>query len=282
MYKDGKYLFPNDETEKERLDLQHHMFLLTLDNALGLAPPNKPDSKVRRVLDVGTGSGIWAVDFGEEHPDAEVVGIDLSPSMPEFVPSNVKFEIDDLEEEWNYSQPFDYIHSRMMNSCVGDWKIYMKKAFDNLAPGGYFEVQEYDLFPQSDDGTLKPESSLSKCVNLMYEASVIFGRPYQHIPPLVDMMKEVGFVDVSMNTFKWPTNDWPKNRKYKELGICNNENACIGFEGFTMAPLTRAHSWTREEVLVFLTQVRKDLKDRSIHAYWPMYSFYGRKPTEEE
>lgn len=55
-----------------KTDLQHNLFLLTWDNKLGLAPPNAPDSKVMRVLDVGTGTGIWAVDFGEEHPEAEV------------------------------------------------------------------------------------------------------------------------------------------------------------------------------------------------------------------
>ncbi|GJC92194.1 methyltransferase domain-containing protein [Colletotrichum higginsianum] len=29
-------------------------------------------AKVGRVLDVGTGTGIWALDFGDEHPEAEV------------------------------------------------------------------------------------------------------------------------------------------------------------------------------------------------------------------
>lgn len=54
-------------------DLQHNLFLLTFDNKLGLAPPNEPDSSVQRVLDIGTGTGIWAVEFGEDHPDAEVL-----------------------------------------------------------------------------------------------------------------------------------------------------------------------------------------------------------------
>lgn len=54
------------------LDLQHHIFYLTLDGKLGFAPPNKPDAKVGRVLDLGTGTGIWAMDFGDEHPEAEV------------------------------------------------------------------------------------------------------------------------------------------------------------------------------------------------------------------
>ena len=46
--------------------------LLTLDNKLGLSPPCRPDSKVQRVLDLGTGTGIWATDFGDEHPMAAV------------------------------------------------------------------------------------------------------------------------------------------------------------------------------------------------------------------
>ncbi|KAF4816057.1 Secondary metabolism regulator LAE1 [Colletotrichum siamense] len=281
-YKDGKYAFPNDETENDRLDLQHNLFLLTFDNALGLAPPCEKNSSVKRVLDVGTGTGIWAVDFGEDHPEAEVLGMDLSHSMPEYVPPNVKFEIDDLEEEWIYSRPFDYIHSRMMNSSISDWKTYLQKAFNHLTPGGYFELQEPDLFPHSDDGTLKPDAPLSKCIDLMLEASQIFGRPYQEIPALVRVLEDVGFVDVKMHVFKWPSNGWPRDPKYKELGLWNNENFCTGFEGFCMAPFTRAHGWTREEVIVFLAEVRKDLRDRSIHAYWPIYSLYGRKPTDEK
>ncbi|KAI8245041.1 Secondary metabolism regulator LAE1 [Colletotrichum sp. SAR 10_77] len=250
-YKDGRYHAPNDERENERLDLQHHLCLLTLDNRLGLAPANDPDSKVTRVLDVGTGTGIWAEDFGEEHPNAEVIGFDLSPTMSDLsVPPNVKFEVDDLDEEWNWSQPFDYIHSRFMNASIGNWKTFATKVF--------------------------------KCTELLGEAAGIFGRPYQEIPPLVKVLEDAGFVDVKMEVHKWPTNDWPKYPEYKELGIWANENFIAGFESFTMAPLTRAHGWTKEEVQVFLVEVRKDLGNRSIHAYWPMYNIYGRKPSEKQ
>lgn len=44
------------------LDLQHHLFLLTLDGRLSLAPIG---DNLQYVLDVGTGTGIWALDFGK-------------------------------------------------------------------------------------------------------------------------------------------------------------------------------------------------------------------------
>src|SRR5688500_15639656 len=45
-----------------------------------------------RVLDLGAGTGLWAIRLGDEHPGAaQVVGNDLSPIPPEWCPPNVKF-----------------------------------------------------------------------------------------------------------------------------------------------------------------------------------------------
>lgn len=45
------------------------------------------------------------------------------------VPPNLKFEIDDLEEDWTWSRPFSYIHSRVMTGAVNDWDIYLRKIY---------------------------------------------------------------------------------------------------------------------------------------------------------
>lgn len=127
-----------------------------------------------------------------------------------------------------------------------------------------------DLFPRSDDGTLKADSAFLKWANFLHEASVKFGRPYVEIAQIRDLMAKVGFEDVTMSVYKWPSNSWPKDTKYKELGIWNNENVLSGLEAFSMAPFTRALDWKPAEVSVFLIDVRKDVNDRSIHAYWPM------------
>lgn len=46
------------------------------------------------------------------------------------IPANVMFEIDDIEEGWTWSKPFDYMHSRMMNSNIGDWDEYVAQAYE--------------------------------------------------------------------------------------------------------------------------------------------------------
>lgn len=49
----------------------------------------------RQVLDIATGTGRWAIEMGDEYPEAQIVGTDLSPIQPRYVPPNVRFFVED-------------------------------------------------------------------------------------------------------------------------------------------------------------------------------------------
>lgn len=50
-----------------------------MGNELYLAPIGE---KAARILDLGTGTGIWAIEMGDKFPDSEIIGTDLSPVQP--------------------------------------------------------------------------------------------------------------------------------------------------------------------------------------------------------
>ena len=57
-FREGRYQFPNDESEQDREDMKHAMIVNLCGGKLHYAPLVHPQN----ILDVGTGTGIWAID----------------------------------------------------------------------------------------------------------------------------------------------------------------------------------------------------------------------------
>ena len=265
-YRSGQYILPEDEREQDRLDLQHAMFARTLNDRLFVAPIDKD---LHEVLDLGTGTGIWAIECADEHPEANVVGVDLSPIQPTWVPPNCKFVVDDFDTEWAFSQKFDFIHGRMLLTSSGNFPYLFKQAFDALQPGGWLEMQDLYMPVLCDDETMKA-TAWQEWNNLFLEACSKLGRDASWAAEYKNWMIKVGFEDVQEHVTNWPVNTWPKSKSMKEMGKLTMINMYDGLEGFTVRLFERAFGKTVEESQVFLVDVRKDLLDRKIHSYAKM------------
>ncbi|RKK72439.1 hypothetical protein BFJ69_g10120 [Fusarium oxysporum] len=271
-YKDGAYALPNDEIENERLDLQHHLFLLTFDERLHAAPLPKT---LNRAFDAGCGTGIWAIEFADEHPECEVIGVDLSPIQPSVIPPNASFYVDDLEEPWDYSNKFDFVFARFLTGSILDWPKFFSESYNNLNPGGRIEMIDIIYPLLSDDDTLTKDSALSKWSELLHDIFTKNGRSMDSALKYKDQLEAAGFVDVNIVKRKWPLNRWPKDPKHKQIGTWAQQNTLDALAALSLAVFTRPDGqgglgWSKEEVEVFLTDVRKDIKNVNIHSYWPM------------
>ena len=45
------------------------------------------------------------------------------------VPPNVSFFVDDVEEEWTYTNPFDFIYLRAMTGSIRNWPKFFRQAY---------------------------------------------------------------------------------------------------------------------------------------------------------
>lgn len=132
-------------------------------------------------------------------------------------------------------------------------------------------MQDAEFPPQSQDGSLKRTSALFEWGEKIVGGLKIFGKELaaKHYK---QYMLDAGFVDVVEVQFIWPQNTWPKDKKLKELGRWHLANSLDGLEGYSMAICTRAHGMSPEEVQLLMMDVRKDMKDKSIHSFWPSKS----------
>lgn len=157
-----------------------------------------------------------------------------------------------------------------MFSCFKEPLSVFKKAFDALAPGGYFEMQEIYFKCHSVDGTHEGTAVDKWMIKLHEGAHKLGGKDWWCTPHYATWFKQAGFVSVVERQFSWPSNTWPKGKKQKEMGFTTLANSLEGLQGVSMAVLTRAFGMTPKEVEECLVDVAKDLKNKNIHVYYPM------------
>ncbi|KAK1539141.1 methyltransferase [Colletotrichum costaricense] len=200
-----------------------------------------------KIIDLGTGTGIWAMEVGGHYPSAEVTGVDLSPIQPRWVPSNVRFFVDDVEDDW------------LAEAYVG--------------------TQVFGANVKSDARTMPDNwpllESWSKIRDVMHKMKI----DIQIAPRIGAILKDAGFVNVQVRSYKVPVGTWPLGKIKRLVGHCMR-SVTEEFLGAAASKPLAALGMERTEIEVFLASVRNAIKDLNVHAYGTYYSRVGQKPVE--
>jgi ubiquinone/menaquinone biosynthesis C-methylase UbiE len=198
---------PIDKQEQYRNDIQHAKFNLLLDDKLHLAPINQSP---QNILDLGTGTGIWAIEMADRYPSARVIGVDIAPVQPTCVPPNCQFEIEDIENDWLFEKnSFDFIFGRELLLSITDWPRLIRQAYDHLKPGGYLELCMTDFRTCCADGSLDLKTSyFAESANLLWEIGERMGTAPDAQEKWRDQLMEAGFNQVHEHIFQIPSGAW--------------------------------------------------------------------------
>ncbi|KAI1259485.1 S-adenosyl-L-methionine-dependent methyltransferase [Xylariaceae sp. FL1019] len=276
-YREGRYSLPNDETEQQREELLHILVMDILEQELFLSPMEESPKKV---LDLATGTGLWAIEMGDRYPDAEILGLDLSPIQPTSVPPNVSFQIDDIEDTWVHDDDYDLIHMRESSGYMVSTPKVIESAFKHLKPGGWFELQEFHWVAVQEDGTIDPKNPVNQYMDGMCAVGRREGRVICIVPSVGDIMKNCGFVDVQKQTVRVPYGQWHADENQRKRGACFT----IVCE-LLMQPtqgLLASIDWPSERIETLFASMSDMFRNDSIQCYATYYIWSGRRPEENE
>jgi hypothetical protein len=92
----------------------------------------------------------------------------------------------------------------------------------SLTPGGFIELADICFPIETDDNSLSADSPLKKFCAFVLEGTTKFGAPMDSAKSYKTQLEAAGFINVVEVIYKWPQTHWPKNKKYKEIGMSDS------------------------------------------------------------
>ncbi|KAG6045980.1 hypothetical protein E4U33_001262, partial [Claviceps sp. LM78 group G4] len=259
------YLLPVDDDEISRLDSQHKLYLTAMEGNLGCAPVEAP----RQVLEVATGTGIWALEYATLNPTCHVVGTDISAIQCPHTRPNLKFVLHDFEKEaWpadDHGRDYDYIHFRYTIICFDSTPVILRRAFELLRPGGWIEfyepTQSFVRLGKSPEGL--EDTAFGKWADLIVQVTRREGRDLTKTGHFATWLREAGFINVTEKRFGLPINAWPRDGRLKQMGRLSfkNEIAMVS----SLGPVLRKAVPDEAEARAIEEGARRDLQDPNMH-----------------
>lgn len=199
------YQLPRDLEEMNRLDFQHYIVRQALKGNYA-APLHNPTS----ILDVGAGTGRWAREVAQVFPDANVVGLDITPppadeaaamgAGPDLRPENYSFVSGNALEGLPFADAtFDFTHMRFLATAIPHdrWPFVVGELARVTRPGGWVESVEASV----------PEQGGPAMDELMTWFKALFsyrGVQFGDGATVADLLRTVGLANIQTQTVQIP------------------------------------------------------------------------------
>ncbi|EHA27020.1 hypothetical protein ASPNIDRAFT_170198 [Aspergillus niger ATCC 1015] len=276
-YRRGVYPLPCDEQEQDRLDIFHKLFTVARMSESLIYAPHPPNG---RFLDLGCGTGIWAIDVAHKYPNAFVAGVDLAPIQPPNHPDNCEFYAPfDFEAPWTLGEnSWDLIHLQMGCGSVLGWQNLYKRILRHLQPGAWFEQVEIDFEPRCDDRSLNG-LALREWYQYLKQATQDTMRPIAHSSrDTIRHLEEAGFTQIDHQMVGLPLNPWHRDEHEQKVARWYNLAISESIETLSLAPFSRIFHWDLDRIRQITAEVKSQAFNKEIHAYNILHIYQARKP----
>ena len=219
-------------------------------------------------------SSAWALETAALHPTASIIGTDLSPIQPTYVPPNCTWLLDDANHPWpsDFRARFDLVHTRSLGLGVEDWDRFVGQAHAALKPGtGWLELQEFCLPLGCDDGS-SDGTAIQQWGLRMTEAAARIGVDVGASAKHARRMRDRGFVDVREVRLMGPIGPWAKGRVEKELGVLGLNDLYGHLEGLS-SKLFAVLGWSEDRTARFCASAKQDILNPGVSFSFFFVSF---------
>ncbi len=264
------YALPKDSGEIQRLDFQHFLLKYGLQ-ANFLAPLQEPLS----ILDVGCGTGRWAMELAQQFPKANVVGVDMVPTEKFTLgyglvrqPENYMFVNGNVLEGLPFADnSFDFVHQRLLVAAIplDRWPFVVSELARVTRPGGWVELAECGV-PQDTPTNPYPQ---------LWNTWIIFcrtrgidftiGRTTGHL------LEQAGLRQVQQREILFPMGKWGGR-----VGVMSGED-CLAVGRTLGAAVVAAGIKTRAEYDTLFQMTEAQFSQPTGQAVLPFYIAYGQK-----
>jgi ubiquinone/menaquinone biosynthesis C-methylase UbiE len=269
------------ENKEEMIRLEIHDKMLTTGMGGVLSELSDP-SRLRRVLDVGCGTGGWLIETARTYPNIEkLVGGDISGKMLAYartkaadlgLDGRVQFQTMDALRVLEFSPAsFDLVNQRMGTSWLRTWEwTKLLLEYQRVArPGGIIRITEPRVGVESNS------PALNKLDNIFLETFYRSGRLFTAsndglTRELVRLMTQHGFQGIQTRI----------HRPVFRAGTVEGQNFYQDTAHLFRVCLPFFDKWTRvpsdyEEIY---QQALKEMQQSDFVATWPLTTVWGTKP----